>query len=146
MKRKLYTLGYEGRDLPSFIQQLKDEKVEKLLDVRQTAWSRKRGFSKTALSEAVESEGITYLHFSMVGAPKALREELYSTWDYARFFAGYRKHLNKLNGDLTEVVEEATSGSACLMCFEADHKACHRSVLAQCIKRQDGNGLQIIHL
>lgn len=144
LAKKLYTIGYEGRTLPEFTKALKENQVTKLIDVRQIAWSRKRGFSKTALKTAVEEQGIEYLHFPEVGAPKKLRNELYASWDYPCFFTEYRRHLNSLNGGLTQVVEEATAGSACLMCFEADHHKCHRNALAQRIKSR--KSVSVIHL
>ena len=44
----IHTLGYEKRDLAAYIAPLKRAGVSALVDVRETAWSHKPGFSKTA--------------------------------------------------------------------------------------------------
>jgi uncharacterized protein (DUF488 family) len=48
--RQLSTIGYEGVSIDAFIATLKAAKVTLLLDVRELPISRRRGFSKTALS------------------------------------------------------------------------------------------------
>ena len=49
MKRKLYTIGYSGFDIESFIDKLLLNEIECLIDVREIPISRKKGFSKNAL-------------------------------------------------------------------------------------------------
>ena len=46
----LCTIGYEKRSLDEYIDLLLANGVEVVLDVRETAWSHKPGFSKTAFS------------------------------------------------------------------------------------------------
>ncbi len=46
----IYTIGYEQTEIGSFIGTLKEVGIELLADVRAVALSRKKGFSKTALS------------------------------------------------------------------------------------------------
>jgi len=56
----IVSIGYEGRSLDEFVQALKGHRVDVLIDVRLTPISRKKGFSKTALSEALwSSPGLT---------------------------------------------------------------------------------------
>ena len=56
--RILSTIGYEGKTLDEFIGELKQAGVEMVLDVRAVAASRRPGFSKTALSNALRENGI----------------------------------------------------------------------------------------
>ena len=58
MTPKLFTVGYEGRALDELITELVDAGVERLIDVRELPLSRRRGFSKTPLSEALQAVGI----------------------------------------------------------------------------------------
>ena len=60
--KKIYTIGYEGKSIDEFIEELKNQGVKNLIDVRIRAGSRKKGFSKTALSEYLNNAGITYNH------------------------------------------------------------------------------------
>jgi len=43
---KLFTIGYEGRNIEEFISQLKDFNITRLIDVRKIPLFRKKGFSK----------------------------------------------------------------------------------------------------
>jgi uncharacterized protein (DUF488 family) len=56
------TIGYEGAALEDFLSTLKRARVSLLLDVREIALSRRKGFSKSALSAALSSFGIDYRH------------------------------------------------------------------------------------
>ncbi|TNY10814.1 DUF488 domain-containing protein, partial [Escherichia coli] len=58
----LYTFGYEGLEIAAFIARLKSAGIQTVVDVRELPLSRKRGFSKTAFSEALTAGGIAYFH------------------------------------------------------------------------------------
>lgn len=64
----VYTIGYEGKGLEGFIGELLGAEVDVLVDVRELPVSRKRGFSKSALSARVNDAGIEYLHFRSSGS------------------------------------------------------------------------------
>ncbi len=49
----LSTIGYEGKDIQYFIALLKREGITALIDVREKPFSRKKGFSKNKLQEAL---------------------------------------------------------------------------------------------
>ena len=63
----LYTIGYQGRSLEEFLAVLRREGIGCVVDVRRNALSRKPGFSKTALREALAGAGIDYLHLRRLG-------------------------------------------------------------------------------
>ncbi len=42
----LFTLGYQQRSLDEFVALLLEASIDVLVDVRETAWSHKPGFSK----------------------------------------------------------------------------------------------------
>ena len=52
-------VGYEGRSVDELADALVEAGVSVLVDVREDAISRKRGLSKRALAEKLESRGIT---------------------------------------------------------------------------------------
>lgn len=49
----LWSAGYEGRDIDSFVASLLDSRIGVVADVRLTPISRKKGFSKTRLGQAL---------------------------------------------------------------------------------------------
>jgi len=134
VKPKLFTVGYEGRSLDELITELVDAGIDRLVDVRELPLSRRRGFSKTALSETLHEAGIEYVHVKALGNPKSNRER-YWAGDIEGGAAVYRKHLN--NGSRSALVELADSlgnDPTCLLCFERDHTECHRDVIVEALQ------------
>ncbi|MBM3616495.1 MAG: DUF488 domain-containing protein, partial [Alphaproteobacteria bacterium] len=87
----LLTIGYEGTDIATFLTALRASGVEVLADVRELPLSRKPGFSKSALSVALEGVGIRYRHFRELGDPKAGRLAT-RAGDYTRFRKIFSAH------------------------------------------------------
>jgi uncharacterized protein (DUF488 family) len=143
MQRELFTIGYEGIDIDSFVTHLKANAIDCLIDVREIPLSRKRGFSKTSLSERLNQENISYVHFRELGSPKTVREKLKANHDYITFFKKVDEYLtNKV-----EIIENAYNyvrkNTCCLMCFEHLAATCHRKVVARKIKELSDKNLQI---
>ena len=130
--RKLYTIGYEGAELAHFVETLKTATVDMLLDVRDLPISRRKGFSKTALRNALEEAGIDYRHEKQLGSPKQIRHRLREDWDYKRFFQDFERHLDQ-QGDLLDTLAQELRGNVALMCYERDHKDCHRHTVADAL-------------
>ena len=140
---KLFTIGYEGRDIEEFIDQLKGQNVTRLIDVREIPISRKKGFSKSALRERLNNENIDYVHMKSLGSPSSIRNKLKLDWNYDRFFESYSNYLSTNVDIIEEIHEYISDGTNCIMCFERAAEKCHRSVVANRIKEYDGNGLRI---
>src|SRR5450756_497309 len=49
MRNVLFTLGYQQRTITEFVALAREACVDVIIDVRETAWSHKPGFSKAAL-------------------------------------------------------------------------------------------------
>jgi uncharacterized protein (DUF488 family) len=128
MNRKLFTIGYTGFNLDEFVGNLKHQEIECLIDVREIPVSRKRGFSKTALSECLAQNGIGYKHLRMLGSPKALRHEVRETADFSKFFAGVSRHLSGSESQvqIADAIDIARHTRSCLMCCCSDWMYCHR--------------------
>ncbi len=67
---RVYTMGYEGQTIDSFIKTLKDLHITQVIDIREVAYSRNNGFSKSTISKKLKENGIKYHHFPQLGAPK----------------------------------------------------------------------------
>src|SRR3954453_21108705 len=70
----LTTIGYEAAELDDFVATLLAAGITRLIDVRELPISRRRGFAKRALSEALADAGIVYVHLRGLGDPKEGRE------------------------------------------------------------------------
>lgn len=123
----IYTIGYEGRAIDEFIAMLAAEQIERVIDVRDLPLSRRRGFSKTPLGEALRGAGIEYVHMKSAGNPyrkekdQIPRDEL---------LAKYGKHIAKSDNVVDDVVEQVRGKRVALLCYEAEPGQCHRSLLA----------------
>ena len=125
------TIGYEGANLPDFIETLKTSGVKLLIDIRELPLSRKKGFSKNALREAVESAGIGYRHYRQLGDPKPGRDAAKSG-DIETFRHIFGEHMQQpeTRDTIESLVPVVSEGGVCLLCFERCHRECHRAIVA----------------
>lgn len=132
MPSVLYTVGYEGADIVHFLRTLKDCGIKRLIDIRDVPVSRRRGFSKTVLANALEEQGIAYIHLKALGDPKAGREAM-RRGDYPGFLEIYTSHIATPAGQkaLHMAVELAEERPSVLLCYERSPMLCHRTVVAR---------------
>ena len=69
----LFTLGYEGLTIETFIARLQAAQVKTVVDVRELPLSRKKRFSKSAFCAALSAHGMAYLHAPALSWPKPIR-------------------------------------------------------------------------
>ncbi len=146
MAAKLYTIGYEGMTLESFVERLKLFAIDCLIDVRELPLSRKRGFSKSGLAKRLSEENIDYVHIRDLGSPKTLRSRLRENKDYPGFFKKMAKHLAQKTHAIADAYKYVTENTCCLMCFEQLAEQCHRKLVAKKIKQMDENRLQVSNI
>jgi len=128
-KRTLFTIGYEQATPAAVMQELKEAKVELLVDTRAVAASRRPGFSKRQLAAALDENGIAYLHLQKLGTPTEGRQAA-RAGDRKTLWRIYDKHIKKAEpqAELGELVELIKSGKRIvLLCYCRDPKTCHRS-------------------
>jgi len=128
----LFTIGYEGLVIEEFIELIKRNDIQTVIDIRELALSRKNGFSKTALSIVLESNNIHYYHFHELGSPRELRKDLHENKvEYDEFFQSYRAYVANHVDIIINALEIAEQSNSALLCFEHDPEICHRSILAE---------------
>ena len=132
MHRTLFTLGYEKRTIDEFIRILLDNRINVLIDVRETAWSHKRGFSKEAFRAALADAGIEYVHAEFAGNPKWLRREADSHAQCLDWYRWYLGEFEEILEAFTQLVDQFLSRGkrVCITCYERHARDCHRSILA----------------
>lgn len=129
---QLSTIGYEGRTPDEFFEVLAAGRIELLIDVRAVAASRRPGFSKTALSNALRERGVGYLHLRPLGTPAAGREAA-RKGRVAEMRAIYAEQLETPEACLAmeQALSAASGHRAALLCYEREAAGCHRSMLAE---------------
>lgn len=143
--KAIYTAGYEGESVSDFFRKLLGAGVERLLDVRYNAISRKYGFSKGKLKQLCESHKIDYVHLRELGIPSAYRKSLKTPEDYIKLLHKYeRSILPKVADVRREASRLAQERPTAFVCFEADARYCHRGRLAEAISSE--TGMSVVHL
>lgn len=143
---QIFTVGYEQRDIREFVQLLRGEKIDVLLDVRETAWSHKPGFSKGALAHAVERAGIEYSHLNWIGNPKWIRSIADTHEECLGLYRQYVEGAEGLVDGFVEFISEMLDEGlrVCLVCYERHPGDCHRGVLAEFLEKR--GGLNVAHI
>jgi len=72
----LFTTGYQGHTIETFLDLLLAHGIAHVIDVRQLPFSRKPDFSKKRLTAHLAAVGIAYTHLVELGTPKPLRDEV----------------------------------------------------------------------
>jgi uncharacterized protein (DUF488 family) len=128
----LFTIGYEGKTQAEFLAELAAAGVERVLDIRAVAASRRPGFSKTALRNALAEEGIDYLHLRPLGTPAAGREAA-RKGRTAEMRLIYAEQLETDEAALAmeQALAAASEKKTALLCYEKSAPECHRSMLAE---------------
>jgi uncharacterized protein (DUF488 family) len=142
----ILTLGYQQRSIGEYIELLRARGVGVLVDVRQTAWSHKPGFSKSGLKHALVGAGIQYVHAKMVGNPKSIRRQAHDHADCIRQFELYLESSPLLEAEFDLMIRQCLvrEQRICLMCYERHPEDCHRSVIAR--RWAARHGAQVLHL
>ncbi len=131
-KGTLFTLGYQQRTLGEFVAILLESGIDVLVDVRETAWSHKPGFSKGAFQRQLAINGIEYIHAQFAGNPKWLRATAQSHRECLDWYSWYLGEFPEIVPALEQLVAEQLSDGkrVCVTCFERHAEDCHRAILA----------------
>lgn len=145
------TIGVYGFAGERFLEELREEEVELLIDVRQRRGVRGAEYAwanSARLQEALAGAGIEYLHRKDLAPTTAMRERQYE--EDARRGVGQRTRLQLApafrrayqreilaGADLGALVAAMpVEGTTALLCVEREPAACHRSILAERLERE----------
>ncbi len=127
---KLFTIGYEDAAMGEFLSALKDAGVERVIDVRAVPNSRRPGFSKTPLRNALAEEEIDYVHLRALGTPAEGRAAARAGRidDLVRIYLGQLQTPQAM-AEGAIMLDLASEKPSALLCYERDPACCHRSLL-----------------
>ncbi|MDF7823298.1 DUF488 domain-containing protein [Pontiellaceae bacterium B12227] len=139
------SIGYEGYSLEGYLNQLIRRGVKVLCDVRKNPLSRKFGFSKSALRNALEHLGIEYRHIPQLGIVSAKRQQLDSQKAYDTLFSEYeRTTLQAEAQTITELVDLLKSKKrVAFLCYEKLPEQCHRTRIVNSVLKQLGKNVAV---
>lgn len=140
------TIGYEGATVPGFLEALRREGIDLLVDVRAVAASRRPGFAKTRLAANLAEAGIEYLHLRELGTPAEGRAAA-RAGRHEAMHRIFREHLAtpEAQAGLATLADLVAAGRhVCLLCLEANPAHCHRTLVAEALAAM--LPVQITHL
>lgn len=141
----IFTIGYEGKDIDSFLNILIKNEIDVIVDVRKNPFSMKFNFTKNKLINYLKKVDIQYIHIPELGIEGKLRDDLSTIEDYQNLFEQYKATTLKERPDQIErIVKLGEKHRASLMCFEASKDFCHRGIIAENIKTQ--HEVEVAHL
>jgi uncharacterized protein (DUF488 family) len=124
---RIYSVGYEGLTVAGLVERLRQSRIEELVDVRASPYSRRPGFSKKRLAESLAAAGIVYRHEPFLG--NAFRD----VEDFAVAMDLMRHHL--ATGEPAEAVDRLVASAdgrrIAVLCLENDQRRCHRHVVLE---------------
>jgi uncharacterized protein (DUF488 family) len=142
----VYTIGHSNRSIEEFIELLGGQGIRLLLDVRRYPGSRLYPhFGRDALSAALRSRQIRYLHLPELGGRRHAREDSVNTaWRNAGF-RGYADYMAtpEFREAFEQLMQEAEATPSAIMCAEAVPWQCHRNLLSDALVAR---GHEVIHI
>jgi uncharacterized protein (DUF488 family) len=113
---------------------LKEAGVQRVIDVRAVPNSRRPGFSKTPLRNALAEEGVDYVHLRALGTPAEGRAAARAgrTDDLERIYSG-QLELPEAIAESARMLELAREKPSALLCYERDPGGCHRTLLLRTV-------------
>jgi len=131
---RIFTIGYEGATVSEFLSALQQAGVEQVIDIRAVPNSRRPGFSKTPLRNALAEAGIDYVHLRALGTPadgraaaRAGRKD-----ELKRIYAG-QLELPEAIAETGKMLDLSREKPSALLCYERDPAACHRTLLLEAV-------------
>lgn len=130
----ILSIGYEKRKTDSFLETLAEHEIHAVVDVRQSAFSRRLDFRKNRLISLLNENGIEYFHLKSAGNPHRkltndLKKCLEMYYDYISdqpaLVEEIATELNEISGNFPRIA---------MLCYEKCPTECHRTILLKTLK------------
>ena len=142
----IYTIGHSTREIDEFVELLKLNKIEALIDVRKLPGSKKYPhFNQEELSISLGSAGILYIYLKELGGRrKANKDSINTIWKNKSLqaYADYMGTAEFLKG-IDILLGHANKKRVAIMCAEALWWRCHRALIADYLK---SIGVDVYHI
>ncbi len=134
----VFTIGHSTHPIEEFIQMLRVNRIDRVVDVRAIPGSRHNPqFAEQALSRSLAGAGVAYSRLAELGGRRrtpAAQESINGGWRNTSFrsYADYMQtpeFVSGLGGLLTLAAHETVA----IMCAEAVPWRCHRSLIADAL-------------
>lgn len=142
----VWTIGHSTRTTEEFVELLKINQIDTIVDVRRWTLSKKHPhFSGTELPPALLAEGINYHWIEALGGRRdTTPDSPHVVWRNASF-RGYADHMqtDTFAEGFDELVNMTASRKVAIMCSEAVWWRCHRSMISDDLR---AHGIEVRHI
>lgn len=142
----VWTIGHSTRTLDEFLEMLRVNGIERLLDIRAFPGSRRYPhFNKEYMQETFPEQGIDYRHLpGLGGRRKPERDSPNTAWRHPSF-RGYADYMQTpaFKLEIEKLEELARDKRTAYMCSEAPWWKCHRALVSDYLKV---HGWKVLHI
>ena len=136
------TIGHSTHPLEAFVALLERHGVTAVADVRSAPYSRfNPQFNRESLAEALEAEGIRYVHLGDILGGRSDNPACYQD---GRIRYDRVATTDSFKRGLARVVHGAAEYRIALMCAEKEPLDCHRTLLVG--RALDQRGVELVHI
>jgi len=144
---RLFTIGYTKKSAEEFFEILKDNKIEKLIDIRESNTNVYAGYTMKQNLPFFLSNilGVEYIEMKILAPTKEIRkiyhEDKLNNWHL--YEDEYIKLLDRR--DIKSVIDKDILDSGVLLCSEPTTEKCHRRLAAEYLQNTY-NDIEVFHL
>jgi uncharacterized protein (DUF488 family) len=132
----VFTIGHSTRSIEEFVDILRADRIERVVDVRSIPKSRHvPQFNREELAKGLRARRISYIHLGTLGGRRhAKKDSVNLGWRNASFrgFADYMQTAEFAEG-LERLMKCAREKRTVIMCAEAVPWRCHRSLIGDAL-------------
>ena len=129
----VYTIGYKGKSLETFISQLRAAGVDAVIDIRLRNTSHLAGYTKRDDFAFLLQEGfgIAYEHRPELAPTPEIRKAYLADGDWVAYEAQFLPLMHERHAEAIGKDILARFRSPCLLCAEVEAEYCHRRLVAE---------------
>jgi uncharacterized protein (DUF488 family) len=136
----IFTIGHSTRPLEEFIGLLHAQGITRLVDIRAVPRSRRNPqYNRETLPDALQAEGIGYLHMPGLGGLRHPQPDSINTGWENESFRGFADYMQspEFEENLRALIDLTRHDRIAIMCAEAVPWRCHRSLVADALIVRD---------
>ncbi len=142
----IWTLGHSARNWDEFLALLRENGIERVVDVRHFPSSTRVPWTNRAVLDAnLREAGLAYDHLVDLGGYRTPRPDSRNAGWRNRGFRGYADHMGTpaFEKALNHLLTLAREDRVVIMCAEAVPWRCHRGLLSDALVAR---GVRVIHI
>lgn len=143
---RIWTIGHSTRPIEELIGLLRENAVERLVDIRRYPGSRRQPqYGQEALAGALRSAGIAYVHEAELGGRRTPAPDSPNGYWRDRGFRGYADYMAtpEFAGALRRLEALGAERPTAILCAEAVPWRCHRQLVADALV---AGGHEVAHI